>query len=118
MSNQIIDKALHYVGDYINNKVPFFMYQGSATGSNSITIPDSAIEVLAIVQSGATKYSATAVVSGITGRWEIGGYYLSSSDYGICNLNVSNNGRTYSIRNCKYAGTDYKNTAILHMYYR
>lgn len=94
---------------------------GSATGTGTVTAPETAKEVLVEVMNSTKAYRYTAVyqVAGQpSGVSMVGGYYYSTSDYGICNVNVSNSGRTYQIRNLRYGGTDYKATGILNVYYK
>ena len=46
----------------------------------------------------------------------VGGYFLSSTDYGLCNLNFENG--LFSKRYIVYDGTDYKSVAGLRIRYR
>lgn len=94
---------------------------GSATGTGTVTAPETAKEVLVEVMNSTKAYRYTAVypVAGQpSGVSMVGGYYFSTSDYGLCNVNVSNSGRTYQVRNFRYGGTDYKSTGILNVYYK
>lgn len=94
---------------------------GSATGTGTVTAPETATEVLVEVMNSTKAYRYTAVypVAGQpSGVSMVGGYYFSTSDYGLCNVNVSNSGRTYQVRNFRYGGTDYKSTGILNVYYK
>ena len=92
---------------------------GSITGgTDTVTIPVGSTEVLVMVSLGGTVMSATAIIASLGSRFEVGGYYLSTSDFGLCNLNVSNSGMTYQIRNARYGGQDVKSSAILTVYYK
>lgn len=94
---------------------------GSATGTGTVTAPETAKEVLVEVMNSTKAYRYTAVypVEGQpSGVSMVGGYYFSTSDYGLCNVNVSNSGRTYQVRNFRYGGTDYKSTGIINLYYK
>ena len=94
---------------------------GSATGTGTVTAPETAKEVLVEVMNSTKAYRYTAVypVAGQpSGVSMVGGYYFSTSDYGLCNVNVSNSGRTYQVRNFRYGGTDYKSTGIINLYYK
>lgn len=94
---------------------------GSATGTGTVTAPETAKEVLVEVMNSTKAYRYTAVypVAGQpSGVSMVGGYYYSTSDYGLCNVNVSNNGLTYQVRNFRYGGTDYKSTGIINLYYK
>lgn len=94
---------------------------GSATGTGKVTAPETAKEVLVEVMNSTKAYRYTAVypVAGQpSGVSMVGGYYYSTSDYGLCNVNVSNNGLTYQVRNFRYGGTDYKATGIINLYYK
>lgn len=94
---------------------------GSVTGTNTVTVPVTAKEVMAIVRTASsnsviyTNYCLKAELSSI---WVIGGYSIGSSDYGIVNLNVSNSSRTFQIRNARYGAQDYKSSSVLTIYYR
>ena len=93
---------------------------GTATGNtNTVTVPDSTKEVMVVIEAtSGVVYTGMAVLAGLKAIWNVGGYYLSSSDIGLCNLNVSNSNKTFGIRNCRYGAGDYKTTAILSVYYR
>lgn len=93
---------------------------GTATGNtNTVTVPSSAQEIsVAIEATSGVCYTGTAPIIALKAIWNVSGYYLSSTDIGLCNLNVSNNNRTFQIRNCRYGAGDYKTTAILSVYYR
>ena len=94
---------------------------GSATGTGTVTAPETAKEGLIEVMNSTKAYRYTAVypVAGQpSGVSMVGGYYFSTSDYGLCNVNVSNSGRTYQVRNFRYGGTDYKSTGIINLYYK
>lgn len=100
---------------------------GTATGrSQSVTIPDNAVEVLLVARydnggditlqcSGhfiCADLNASIVFLG-------GGYYYASADYGTVNIDLSNNHRTFTIRNVRYgAAGDRSSTATLTAYYR
>lgn len=93
---------------------------GTATGNvNTVTVPNNAQEVIAIIEAtSGVIYSDIALVSNLRAIWNVGGYYLSTSDIGLCNLNVSNGNKTFQIRNCRYGISDYKTTATLSVYYK
>ena len=110
-----LDQIVNYVADYVTQD---WTEADHKTGTATITIPDSAKEVFVIVNCGGTTYRGYSSVPCIGSRWELGGYYNSSSDFGICNLNVTNDGKTYSIRNAKYAGSTHTSTAVIYVYYR
>lgn len=94
---------------------------GTSSGGvySTITVPDTANQVN-IVVIGGTTYSSIMPLNGSTlsGTWMIGGYYASSSDWGFANVNVSNNGKSFQLRNAKYAGSDYKSSATMYVYYK
>lgn len=95
---------------------------GSATGTTWITgIPETAKEVYIEAYTG----NHSAMYSGVylrdsmtTGILNIGGYYISSTDYGLCNVNIRNNGREVQLRNHRYGGTTYTSTATVRVFYR
>lgn len=95
---------------------------GSATGQTWVTgIPTTAKEVY--IEAYTANH--TAMYSGVylrdnmtTGVLNIGGYYISSSDYGLCNVNIRNNGQEVQIRNHRYGGTNYTSTATIRVFYR
>lgn len=99
---------------------------GTATGkTQSVTIPNDAAEVLLVAKynnggdltlqcSGhfiCASLSSSIVFLG-------GGYYYGSADYGTVNIDISNNYKTFTIRNVRYAGADRSSTATLTAYYR
>lgn len=96
---------------------------GSVTGgSGSVTIQEQASEVMAVVSltSGSTSvcYTNSAVISALQSVWVLGGYYWGTNDNGLTNLNVSNGGKTFQIRNVSYAGVTYTASATLTIFYR
>jgi len=93
---------------------------GTATGNtNTVTVPSSAQEIsVAIGVTSGVCYTGTAPIVALKAVWNVSGYYFTSTDIGLCNLNVSNGNRTFQIRNCRYGSGDYKTTAILSVYYR
>ena len=88
---------------------------GAVTGNtDTVTISNSAVEVMVIMSAANASEVATALVSALTNPiWQINGYYFSSTDYGLMNLNVSNNGRNFHWGNASY-GT----SGVLKVYYR
>ena len=52
----------------------------------------------------------------ITQNVFLDGYYLSSSDYGLCN--ITNTSGVLTIRNVYYGGVNYTNTANMKIRYR
>lgn len=93
---------------------------GTATGTNTVTISDSnASEVYVKVNpTGTSVYSATILRSDLQSIWYVGGYYYSSTDYGIVNINVSNSNKTFQLRNVRNGGSDVKSSSKLTVYYR
>lgn len=96
---------------------------GSVTGgSGSVTIQEQASEVIAVVSFtyGSTPvcYTNSAVISALQSVWVLGGYYWGTNDNGLTNLNVSNGGKTFQIRNVSYAGATYTASATLTIFYR
>ena len=94
---------------------------GSATNTNTVTIPATAIEVIATVQPGTNDaiFTACCLKSALKSIWFIGGYYMQSGDYAIINLNVSNSSRTFQLRNVVYGnGVNLKTNSTLTIYYR
>lgn len=93
---------------------------GSATGTNTVTISDSnASEVYVKVNpSGTAVYTSTIMRADLQSVWYVGGYYYSSTDYGIINLNVSNSNKTFQLRNVRQGGADVKSSSTLTVYYR
>lgn len=87
--------------------------------ADTITVPDSAKEVLVIVFAGSGQYTGYFNVKGIeVTRPVIGGYYYASNDYGGCFLNVSNNNKSYNLRSVRYASVDRASSADMYVYYR
>lgn len=117
-----IKKILTKVLTAINDNV--WTYAGSASSSGTVTVPNTATEVWVYVfdTNNSSKFfaSGTARIASITGRavWDLGGYYYSSSDYGIYNLNVSNSGKTFGIRNIIRGGNNIKSNCSLSVYYK
>lgn len=94
---------------------------GSVTGgTNTVTVPNHAEEILVVVsRAGSQTYSnIRPALATFDHPWILGGYYVSSSDHGLCNINVSNSGKTFQIRNYRYAATDYKDSATMYVYYK
>lgn len=93
---------------------------GTATGNTgTVTIPNSAVEVMVIMSAANASEVATSLVSALTQPiWQINGYYSTSSDYGLMNLNVTNNGRTFQIRNFHWGSASYGTSGVLKVYYR
>lgn len=99
---------------------------GTATGrSQSVTIPDNAVEVLLVARFNnggdlTLQCSGHFICADLNANIVFlgGGYYFSSSDFGTVNVDLSNNHRTFTIRNIRYAGTDRSSTATLTAYYK
>ena len=94
---------------------------GDVTGTNTVTIPDTAVEVMAVVQPGtnSARFSNSIPKAELSDIWFVGGYYASSSDYAIVNLNVTNSKKTFQLRTVKYGnGTDLKASSKLTIYYK
>lgn len=93
---------------------------GSVTGTSTVTVPETATEIMAIVKTGSydSIFSNTCLKSEIPSKWFIGGYFYSNNDYATVNLNVSNSSRTFQLRNVLYSGTDMKVDSTLTIYYR
>ena len=113
------------IKDYVDSSIPTipeWTLAGSVTGQTWLTgIPATAKEVYIEVYTG----NHTAMYSGVylrdsmtTGVLNIGGYYISASDYGLCNVNIANNGTEVQIRNHRYGGTNYTTTATMRVFYR
>lgn len=120
--NAVQNKVIKNYVDSAIPTIPQWTLAGTATGQTWVTgIPTTAKEVYIEVYTG----THTAMYSGVylrdsmtTGVLNIGGYYISSSDYGLCNLNIANNGREVQIRNHRYGGTNYTTTATIRVFYR
>ena len=91
-------------------------YQGSATGTQTVTVPDSAVEVLIILGTSTNTYRGSSPIVDTSSRWLIGGYYASSSDWGYGNVNITNSGKTYQIRNYYYGAA--AGSATMYVYYK
>lgn len=95
---------------------------GSVTGQAWVTgIPTTAKEVYIEAYTGnhSAMYSGVYLRNNMTtGVFNIGGYYISASDYGLCNVNIANNGREVQIRNHRYGGTNYTTSATMRVFYR
>lgn len=91
-------------------------YQGSATGTQTVTVPNSAAEVLIVIGTSTNTYRGTSPIISTSNRWMIAGYWATSSDWGYANVNITNNGRTYQIRNYYYGGAS--GSATMYVYYK
>lgn len=94
---------------------------GTSSGGvySTITVPDTANEIKIVIVCNATTYcSSRPNINYGTSTWMIGGYYASSSDWGFANVNVTNSGKSFQLRNSKYAGTDYKASSTMYVYYK
>ena len=111
-----LDEAMGYLADHARWK-----FAGQGTGNvaaGKVTIPDNAQMVYVEILAGAATYTGMAPAPFSSARWMIGGYWYSASDYGLCNLNVSNNGKTFQIRYAVFNKTDYSSSATLKVYYQ
>ena len=84
----------------INEKQPFWTKQGEITGNTeTITVPNTATVVMVIITTTVNNvvnfYTGIGVIESLSDRWNLGGYWYSSSDHGLINLDVTNNGRTF-----------------------
>ena len=94
---------------------------GSATNTDTVTVPETATEIMATVQPGTNDaiFSNYCLKSALKSIWYIGGYYMQSGDYAIINLNVSNSSRTFQLRNVIYGnGVNLKTNSTLTIYYK
>ena len=120
--NAVQNKVIKSYVDSSIPTIPEWTLAGSVTGQTWLTgIPATAKEVYIEVYTG----NHTAMYSGVylrnnmtTGVLNIGGYYISASDYGLCNVNIANNGTEVQIRNHRYGGTNYTTTATMRVFYR
>ena len=123
-SAQSVKSAIDAIQQAVNGKANSWTFCADVSPDQTATVPDSAVEVLVMIYDSGGQYSffasGTARVASITGRaiWDVGGYYYSSSDYGLYNLNVSNSGRSFAIRNVRRVGSDIKSSCRLTVYYR
>lgn len=111
-----MDQAMNYLADHSTWK---YAGQGTGTGGG-VAIPNTAKEVyVEVIVNNTATYTATAPAPFTSSsRWQLGGYYYSSSDHGLCNLNVSNGGLNFAIRYATYSGTNYSSTSKLKVYYK
>ena len=120
--NAVQNKVIKSYVDSSIPTIPEWTLAGSVTGQTWLTgIPATAKEVYIEVYTG----NHTAMYSGVylrnnmtTGVLNIGGYYISASDYGLCNVNIANNGTEVQIRNHRYGGTNYTTTATMRVFYK
>lgn len=120
--NAVQNKVIKSYVDSSIPTIPEWTLVGSVTGQTWLTgIPATAKEVYIEVYTG----NHTAMYSGVylrnnmtTGILNVGGYYISASDYGLCNVNIANNGTEVQIRNHRYGGTNYTTTATMRVFYR
>lgn len=99
---------------------------GTNTGTSKVTISANNLpsEVYVEVYTGShsAMYSGTFLTEGMTsGTLNIGGYYMSATDYGLCNLNITKTSRgnfEVAIRNHVYGGTTYTTTATIKVWGR
>lgn len=110
-----LDQICDYMADYVSNGWEF---GGSCTGgTDTVTIPDYS-EVFIIVNGGGASFRTYSPLKITVSKVEVGGYYLSTTDFGLCNINVTNDGKTFQIRNCYYGRFDVKPNAVLYVYYK
>lgn len=93
------------------------------SSSETGTFPDEAKEILIIVYSSSgTKYLASgfAYIPAIADQtvWDLSGYYFSAADNGLINVNVSNSGKSFSVRNVRRGGADVKAGSKLMGFYK
>lgn len=81
----------------------------STTITATMTYPENAKEIFVIFKFSGYSFSNMAPVSALPHVWSIGGYYFSSSDTGICNVNHNAGRRTIEGRNAKYGNTSFTN---------
>lgn len=95
-----------------------WIYAGYASNTGTVTVPDTATEIMVVITAGGTTMTNTAIRDSLNSRWELGGYYITANDWGLTNVNVSNNNRTFQIRNCRYGSQDLKSSATITVYYK
>ena len=108
--------SLDGAGSSISDIKSGWKYQGSATGTTTVTVPDSAVEVFIVLGTSTNTYRGSSPIVDTSSRWLIGGYYASSSDWGYGNVNITNSGKTYQIRNYYYGGA--AGSATMYVYYK
>lgn len=92
---------------------------GTATGSSLVTYPSTAKELYVAVYCNGQVHTAYVIPSVSSGaKLLVGGYCYNSSDYGLVNCDWSASNHTLNLRNAIYAGTDYKASSTLYVYYR
>ena len=95
---------------------------GPVNASSSLTIPSNAREVIISVaiadSAGDRVFQSVFLRAQLTGTKVlfIGGYYYSSSDYGLVNVDLTN-GSAVKIRNSVYFANDRKSVSTLTIWY-
>ena len=82
----------------------------SSTGT--VTYPENAKEIFVILKFSGYSFSNMAPVAALPNVWSIGGYWYSSSDTGIANVNHSAANRTIQVRNAKYGGASFTSMEV------
>ena len=93
---------------------------GSATNTGTVSVPETAKEVKVLIQTADSNvlFTGQSYIEDLLPVWLISGYYVTSTDFGLVNLNVTNSSRTFQLRNVKYGGQDTKSRSTLIVYYR
>lgn len=87
------------------------------------TFPDDAKEILIIVYgTSGTRFFASGVAYvpaiALQTVWDLSGYYYSATDNGLINVNVSNDGKTFGVRNVRRGGADVKSASNIAGFYK
>ena len=122
-TGQVLAKASDddYDAGWVDPGTDWTYLGSSSNSSTTVTYPSTAKEILAVGKithnGGATEYSAVFKVSAISDRdrLQVGGYYYSSSDYGIASVNHDAANRTLALRNIRYVSTT---SGTFYFYYR
>ena len=95
----------------------------STTGQHQLSFPDTSTWRYMVISVYRSYNNTTPTFQNIVfsnqsftqGVLMMGGYYASSGDFGICNVNInmSNGGGTVSIRNFTYAGQNLVSSASI-----
>ena len=95
---------------------------GRTTGNDWIDVPSEATEVnVMLVNAPSCFYSGVKTQTepfNSTTVWTIGGYYYSSTDYGLGNVNMRNSGFGFQKRNVIWSGSNVTSAATLIVYYK
>ena len=95
---------------------------GRTTGNDWIDVPSDATEVnVMLVNAPSCFYSGVKTQAepfNSTTVWTIGGYYYSSTDYGLGNVNMRNGGFSFQKRNVIWSGSNVTTNATLIVYYK